>query len=67
METIKEILMRRDNMTESEALSLIADAQQDLSERLDAGEYPYDICEEWFALEQDYIFELMEYRPKYRD
>ena len=59
METIKEVLMKRDNMTEQEALDLIAEAKQDLTERLDQGEMPDDICQEWFGLEPDYIMELM--------
>jgi AmiR/NasT family two-component response regulator len=60
METIKEVLMKRDNMTEEEADDLISQAAEDLHERLTEGEMPHDICNEWFGLEPDYIFELME-------
>ena len=46
-------------MTESEADDLIADAKEDLNDRLKAGEMPFDICSEWFGLEEDYLEELM--------
>jgi len=59
MEKIKDILMKRDRMTEEEAEDLIDEAKTDLAERLEAGEIPYDICEDWFGLEPDYIEELM--------
>ena len=60
METIKEVLMQRDSMEEKEAEDLIKEAKEDLHERLANGEEPFDICEEWFGLETDYIFELMD-------
>ena len=59
MENIKQILMRRDRMTEEEAEDLIAQAKEDLNERLSEGEMPDDICMEWFGLEPDYIFDLI--------
>ena len=59
MESIKEVLMRRDGMTEEEAGELIEDATNDLHERLADGEMPHDICNEWFGLEPDYIMELI--------
>ena len=59
MESIKDILMRRDGMTEEEAGELIEDATNDLHERLADGEMPHDICNEWFGLEPDYIMELI--------
>ena len=59
METIKQVLMRRDGMTEEEAELLIADAREDLNYRLSLGKMPDDICEEWFGLEPDYIFDLL--------
>ena len=51
--------MRRDKMTAEEAEDLIREAKQDLLDRLDAGEYPDEICAEWFGLEPDYIMELI--------
>ncbi len=59
LKTIKQVLITRDNMTSSEADDLIADAKKDLNERLEDGEMPFDICAEWFGLEEDYLEELM--------
>lgn len=59
MKSIKEVLMERDELTDDEALDLIKEAKEDLTKRLEAGEMPFDICSEWFGLEEDYIFELM--------
>jgi len=61
METIKQVLMRRDQMSAEDAEDLIAQAKTDLMKRLDKGEIPYDICEEWFGLEPDYTLELMDF------
>jgi len=58
-ESIKDILMRRDGMSQIEAEELIMHAKQDLNIRLAEGETPDDICNEWFGLEPDYIFELL--------
>ena len=57
--TIKEIIMDRDGWSEQEADSLIEDARKDLYERLDQGEMPFDLCEEWFGLEPDYLDEFI--------
>ena len=59
METIKEVLMERDGMTEEEAEDLIEECRIDLHERLAEGEMPYDICAEYFGLEPDYLEELV--------
>ena len=59
MESIKEVLMKRDNMTDEEAEDLIDQARSDLADRLEAGEMPFDICGDWFGLEEDYIEELI--------
>jgi len=59
METIKEILMKRDNLSPQEADELIEQATDDMYERLSTGEMPHDICMEWFGLEPDYIEELI--------
>jgi len=60
METIKEVLMRRDHKTEEEADELIAQARVDLRERLITdGEDPFYICQDWFGLETDYIMDLL--------
>ena len=56
---IREILMRRDGLSAEEADDLIEEAKSDLNYRLANGEMPYDICEEHFGLEPDYIMELL--------
>lgn len=59
---IKRILMQRDGMTSEEADELIAEAKLELKNRLEAGEIidlDAEICEEFFGLEPDYIFELL--------
>ena len=60
-ETIKEVLMARDNMTEEEADDKINEAKEQLEEYLYDGDEisAYDICQEFFGLEPDYIMELM--------
>jgi hypothetical protein len=59
LKTIKQVLITRDKMTSAEADELISDAKEDLNERLEAGEMPFDICSEWFGLEEDYLEDLM--------
>ena len=57
----KDILMARDDMTSTEADSLINDAREALQEYLTYGDISNagDICLEYFGLESDYIFELL--------
>ncbi len=57
--SIKQILIRRDGMTESDAKDLIAEARDELNSMLIAGEDPSDICEIYFGLEPDYLDELI--------
>jgi len=59
MKSLKEVLMERDGMSETEAEELIQEAREDMMERLADGEMPHDICEEWFGLEPDYIMDLI--------
>ncbi len=59
MESLKQVLMRRDGLSEVEAKEQIAEARQELRKRLDQGETPYDLCEEMFGLEPDYLEELL--------
>ena len=58
-ESIKVVLIRRDGMTSEEADDLINEVKADLHARLSEGDIPFDICEEYFGLEEDYIMELM--------
>lgn len=61
METIKQVLMRRDGMSANEADDLIADAREAFEEYLEAGHtnFAENICEEYFGLEPDYLEELL--------
>ena len=62
METIKEILMNRDNYSEEEVEKEINAAKVDLEDRIMSPEEygdPYDICMDWWGLEADYIEELL--------
>ena len=61
METIKQVLMRRDGMTADEADDLIEDAKGNLHHYLEIGdmEAAENICQEYFGLEPDYIMELL--------
>ena len=61
METIKEVLIRRDGMTPEEADDMLKDAHEDFDQRIEDGELPYDFCEEWFGLEPDYLVEFMDW------
>lgn len=60
MESLKEVLMRRDGMSSEEADDLINDCLEDLIDRLNMGDLPFDICEEWFGLEPDYLDDLLD-------
>ena len=54
-ETLKQVIMRRDNMSSDEADELINEAKEDLAE----GGDPEEILAEYFGLEPDYIFDLL--------
>ena len=56
---IREVLIWRDEMSPDEADELIEEARADLRQRLEVGEMPFDICAEWFGLEEDYLMELL--------
>ena len=61
METIKQVLMRRDNMTSDEADNLINEAIEALNYYLDNNDMDaaHNICSEYFGLEPDYLDELI--------
>lgn len=61
MGEIKEVLMRRDGMSSSEADELIHEARKQLYQYLEADDQSSaeDICAEFFGLEPDYIEELI--------
>ena len=61
METIKEILMRRDRLQEPEATARVEEAREAFDEYLACGdiESAENICEEYFGLEPDYLMEFL--------
>lgn len=59
-ETILEVLMKRDNMEESEAFEMIEEAKDDLYAQLSMGMVDEaEFMRDWFGLEPDYIIELL--------
>jgi methanogenic corrinoid protein MtbC1 len=56
LETIREILMERDQMTEREADEAIEWARYEVEKGAD----PAEVLEDEFGLEPDYVFDLME-------
>jgi len=61
MENLRSTIMKRDDLTGSEADEQIAEAREAMQNYLDQGdmEQAESICEEYFGLEPDYIFDLM--------
>jgi len=61
MENLRSTIMKRDDLTGSEADEQIAEAREAMQDYLDQGdmEQAENICEEYFGLEPDYIFDLM--------
>jgi hypothetical protein len=55
METLMEVLMRRDGMSFAEARAAIEEARQRVAE----GDDPEEVLEEDFGLEPDYVLELL--------
>lgn len=55
LETLEQILVRRDGLTRTEARDAINDAKRRVLE----GEDPEEVLAEEFGLEPDYIWELM--------
>jgi len=61
MQTIKQVLMERDGISEAEANELIAEAKEAMNEALEEGdmEGAEEICMDYFGLEPDYLMELI--------
>jgi len=55
MESLKQVLMRRDNMTEDEAMQLIREGKKEVED----GNDPEEVLLDLFGLEPDYIFDLL--------
>ena len=61
VESIKTVLMRRDGITAEEADELIDMAKESLKEHVANNDMDsaYNICQDYFGLEPDYLEELM--------
>lgn len=61
MEGIKQVLMRRDGMSSDDAQNLINECKEQLNEYIenDDMDYAYNICQDYFGLEPDYLMEIM--------
>jgi len=61
IESIFDILVRRDGLTAEEASRLIRDAHQKFNYYLDEGDVDAaeNICQEFFGLEPDYLYEFI--------
>lgn len=62
MKSIKETIMERDGLTEMEADQLIKEAKADFNESIACAdlESAENICADWFGLESDYLFDLLD-------
>lgn len=56
METLKQVLMRRDKLSSDEADAAIEEAKALVAEGFD----PEDILHDEFGLEPDYVFDLLD-------
>ena len=61
MDTLKQVIMRRDGYSSEEADELISEASEALQDYISRGdlEAAENICEEYFRLEPDYLMELL--------
>lgn len=53
--SIKKVLIERDGCSMDEADELLAEARREVAE----GHDPARVCEDFFGLEPDYVWELM--------
>ena len=61
MESLKDVLMRRDKMSVEEADEAIDEAKKALQEYLANDDLAgaEDVCSQYFGLEPDYVFDLL--------
>ena len=57
MRSLKDVIMERDGLSEDEYKSLVYDAKQDFDS---GGIDPESLLENWFDLEPDYVFDLLD-------
>ncbi len=60
IESIKEVLMRRDDLTGAEADDLITEAKEEFYRMIEEGEDPSGICQDFFRLDPDYLNEFFQ-------
>ena len=59
VDSIANVLVKRDGITMAEAEAQVKSAREELYERLENGENAFDLCEEFWGLEPDYLEELI--------
>ena len=61
MKSLKQTIMQRDGISESEANILIAEARDAMNEYLENGDFDSaeNICQEYFGLEPDFLMDLL--------
>ena len=52
--------MERDGLSKQDAQDQIDEARAELNDRLADGDDPYEICQEFFGLEPDYLMDLID-------
>jgi hypothetical protein len=60
MGTIKDVLIRRDGLSENDAINRVNEGKKIFQKSINNGEMNFDFCGEFFGLEVDYLFELIE-------
>ena len=56
--SLTDVLVERDGISPDEARRQIEAARDELYERIEDGEMPYDFMQDEFGLEPDYLMEL---------
>ena len=56
MESLKCVIMERDGISEAEYEELLQEAQEAILN----GENPEDVCMDYFGIEPDFVFDLLE-------
>jgi len=59
METLLDILMQRDGLSEEEALELIEEVKEACLEAIDQGEDPEEVFIDMLGLEPDYLYDIL--------
>jgi len=59
METVLDILMQRDGLSEEEALELIEEVKEACLEAIDQGEDPEEVFIDMLGLEPDYLYDIL--------